>query len=222
MTSPYGLGFLRAWQSRGSQTSYKAQGSKGGCCSDQGRSCMVFYDSFVSYRELLLCSVSFKQVHSESRRQMVDPTSQWKECQAMCSHLKKNFYTDTPINISKKLNIVIAAFLCSCLKSYEFYGMHFTALLWEGFKDFLRCKKGLGHRTAQALSQDMKCTVSALVYWSGQDFLICLGLSGDLEISLWPFFFSGLIFFCFSHLNRDEEILLQPCSSVSDAFEASL
>lgn len=102
MTSPYGLGFLRAWQSRGSQTYYKAQGSKGRCCSDQGGSCMVFYDSFVSYRELLLCSVSFKQVHSESRRQMVDPTSQWKECQAMCSHLKKNFYTDTPINISEK------------------------------------------------------------------------------------------------------------------------
>ena len=43
---------------------------------DQGGSCMVFYESLVSYIESLLYSVSFKQqIHPGSRRQVMDPTS---------------------------------------------------------------------------------------------------------------------------------------------------
>lgn len=71
VTSPFGLGSLRAWQSQGSQTYHMARDSKGGCCSDQSGSCMVFCDSLVSYIESLPYSVGYKQqVYSESRRQI--------------------------------------------------------------------------------------------------------------------------------------------------------
>ena len=80
---------------------------------------------------------------------------------------------------------MIDAFLCSFLKSYEFHIMHFIALFWEGFKDFLRCQKEcLDIEGAQASS--LGCTVSSLVCWSGQDlffFLIFIWLCWVLVVA---------------------------------------